>query len=34
MLEKFLIFYAPLLVVVLSIAVSFWLAAKDQSVEK
>jgi hypothetical protein len=33
MLEKFLIFYAPLWVV-LSIAVSFWLAAKDQSVEK
>ncbi|MDR7080004.1 hypothetical protein J2Y03_005062 [Neobacillus niacini] len=33
MLEAFLIFYAPFLFVILSIAVSFLLAAKDQDIK-
>ncbi|SDM71814.1 hypothetical protein SAMN05443253_10595 [Bacillus sp. OK048] len=34
MLEEFLIFYAPFLIVILSIAISFWIAAKNDAVEK
>lgn len=31
-MENFLIFYAPFVVVVLSIAAAFWLGAKDHAI--
>ncbi|MDR7237766.1 hypothetical protein J2Y02_002390 [Neobacillus drentensis] len=33
-LDDFLLFYAPFLVMLASIAVAFWIAPKDESVEK
>lgn len=34
MLHDFLIFYAPILMVIASIAVGFWLAVRDAGVEE
>jgi hypothetical protein len=34
MLIDFLIFYAPFLMVIASIAAAFWMATKDEAVEK
>lgn len=34
MLEDFFMFYAPFLVVILSVAIGFWLVLKDDAVEK
>lgn len=33
MLSEFLIFYAPFIMVIISIVTAFWLAAKDNGVE-
>ncbi|WP_396897499.1 cytochrome bd oxidase small subunit CydS [Niallia endozanthoxylica] len=33
-MDEFLIFYAPIMVVVASIIISFWSAVKDESVTK
>lgn len=33
MVEDFLIFYAPFLFVIFSIAMSFWIAAKDEPIK-
>ncbi|WP_374725401.1 cytochrome bd oxidase small subunit CydS [Neobacillus drentensis] len=33
-MDDFLLFYAPFLVMLASIAVAFWIAPKDESVEK
>jgi hypothetical protein len=34
LLEQILIFYAPVVVVIASIAAAFWLASKDDAVKK
>ncbi|MFP5112651.1 cytochrome bd oxidase small subunit CydS [Bacillaceae bacterium C204] len=34
MLDNFLLFYAPFLVLIVSIAVAFWAALKDDSITK
>ncbi|MGZ4160289.1 MAG: cytochrome bd oxidase small subunit CydS [Neobacillus sp.] len=34
MLTDFLIFYAPFLMVIASIAAAFWMATKDETVKK
>ncbi|MFL6554840.1 MAG: cytochrome bd oxidase small subunit CydS [Bacillus sp. (in: firmicutes)] len=33
-MDDFLLFYAPFLVMIVSIAVAFWIAPKDDSLEK
>ncbi|WP_420490663.1 cytochrome bd oxidase small subunit CydS [Neobacillus drentensis] len=33
-MDDFLLFYAPFLVLIASIAAAFWIAPKDDSVEK
>lgn len=34
LLEKFLMFYAPFIVIFLSVAAAFWAAGKDDAVKK